>query len=199
MVRQLVAALLLVSLASGARADDDPRELYRRAQAFYALGKYSEAAPLFEKTFELKPDPALLYNAAQAHRFGGNKPRALALYENYVRVYGEQIPNRAEVNNLIVQLRRAIETDQRAISAPPVGTVQPKAAPVESAPVVREPPRPAVVERPPAIARPLRKRPWFWGVLVGSVAVVALGVGLGVGLTTAPAVNPTANIRVDGN
>jgi tetratricopeptide (TPR) repeat protein len=206
-VRSLFAVAWLVAIAPDARADDDPRELYQRAQALYALGKYNDAAPLFERTFELKPDPALLYNAAQAHRFGGNKPRALTLYENYVRVYGHQIPNRAEVNNIITQLKRAVETDQRATTAPPVGTAQPKVDPVETPkPAGLAKPKPAVAETPKPIlietrapVRPLHKKGWFWGVMAGAVVVVALGVGLGVGLTTRPAVYPAVTLRVDGN
>src|SRR5262249_58021652 len=79
-------------------SEDDARALFERGSALYALGRYAEAAPLFERAFELKPDPALLYNAAQAYRLLGNKPRALTLYQNYFRLFGDQIPNAPEVH-----------------------------------------------------------------------------------------------------
>jgi hypothetical protein len=67
--------------------EEEARAYLDKATAAYALNKYAVAAENFEKAFELKPDPALLYNAAQAWRLAGNKERALALYESYLRVY----------------------------------------------------------------------------------------------------------------
>src|SRR5205807_10015881 len=56
---------------------EDAKSLFEHGMTLYALGRYTEAAPLFERAFELKPDPALLYNAAQAHRLAGHSQRAL--------------------------------------------------------------------------------------------------------------------------
>src|ERR1700694_2874684 len=103
------AFILLISIlwCHAARAQDaaeDTKVMFERGMALYALGKYAEAAPLFERAFELKPDPALLYNAAQAHRFMGEKARALELYQSYLRLYGNRIPNHDEVVRLVEQL-----------------------------------------------------------------------------------------------
>src|SRR5215831_10307221 len=87
----VVMCLLMTGLYPGAAAADDASEARTyvdKATASYALGHYAAAAENFEKAFELKPDPALLYNAAQAHRLAGNKERALTLYQSYLRVYG---------------------------------------------------------------------------------------------------------------
>ncbi|MGH8324723.1 MAG: tetratricopeptide repeat protein, partial [Steroidobacteraceae bacterium] len=73
--------LLLVAAYGPAIADEtDAKPLYNRAATAYALGRYSEAAKLFERVFELKQDPAVLYDAAQAHRLAGEKLKALVLY-----------------------------------------------------------------------------------------------------------------------
>ncbi|MCU1277149.1 MAG: ligand-gated channel protein [bacterium] len=195
-VATAVVMLLCVSVARG-DASDDARALFEHGTALYALHRFAEAATQFEKAFELKPDPAILYNAAQAHRFAGNKARSLELYESYLRLYGER-PNAAEVSDHIRELRGAIDAERRATNAPPTGPAQmspprpgeppPTGAvprPAEAAPAVAATPAPSAA--PVAVStertsRPLAKRPWFWVVVGGAAVVVATGVALGVTL-----------------
>jgi tetratricopeptide (TPR) repeat protein len=203
-----IYVVLLSLLACGvARADTaEAKQHYEKATGYYALGKYSDAADEYEKAFALKPDPALLYNAAQAHRVAGNKVRALELYTNYVRIYGDQISNKTEVNRHIASLRKAIETDRETANAPPVSPQpigkggrtpvrQPEPVKPEPAPEPTPTPEPTPVVTPapqtaPAAAvvaqpdekKPITKKAWFWGVVGGGAAVVVLAVGLGVGL-----------------
>jgi tetratricopeptide (TPR) repeat protein len=180
--------LLMMLFSAAARAEETPKELYERATAAFALQNYEEAATLYEKAFSIKPDPALLYNAAQAHRMGGNKVRALKLYQNYIKLYGSRIPNRAEVEKHILTLKAAIASDERSASAPPT-----EPHPVATEGMGRrepekqaEKPPEAVVTTttttPPPPDKPVYKKGWFWGVVVGAVVVDGVGVGLGVGL-----------------
>ncbi|HET6150138.1 MAG TPA: hypothetical protein VFH68_21535 [Polyangia bacterium] len=108
----------------GARADDEAdqaRAFHEKAKAAFALSHYGQAAEFFEKAFELKSDPALLYNAAQSHRLAGNKDRALTLYQNYLHVYGRD-DRRAQIESRIDELKKSIERDRREIPArPPAG------------------------------------------------------------------------------
>ncbi len=182
--------------AAPARADrlSDAREHFERANSAYALGRFAEAADEFEKAFDLKPDPALLYNAAQAHRVAGNKPRALLLYQNYLRVFGDRISNAAEVQRHIDELKLAIDTDEKTKTSPPTGTIHPEAATPSPAPVVA-PAGVAIVEPPPAPEKRHASRAWIWGVVAGAAVVVAAGVALGVvyGSTTR---NPSPSMGV---
>jgi tetratricopeptide (TPR) repeat protein len=92
LVAWILAAWMSVSLVTPgpARAErQDARRHYDRATAAFGLGKYEEAATEYEAAFDLKPDPALLYNAAQAYRLAGRAPRAIELYRNYLRLYGD--------------------------------------------------------------------------------------------------------------
>lgn len=194
----------LGSLAGHARADgttpatpapavapappDDPKELFDRGSALYALGRYGEAAPLFERAFELKPDPALLYNAAQAYRFNGNKQRALTLYRNYYRLYGDQIQNSDDAKRQIEQLEQAIAVDERAKAAPPAGMQTPSSGAT------------LVVAAPAPRPKPLVKRPWFWVAVGGAAAVVITGVAVGVSVGTRGHSYPAASFgSVNGN
>ena len=197
-------ALVCVSVARAEPADE-ARAAFEHGTALYTLHRFAEAATQFEKAFELKPDPAILYNAAQAHRFAGNKSRALELYEGYLRLYRDR-PNADEVREHVRQLRAAIDSEQSATHAPPTGQAPMTNDPAPRAPSPTTSPPPSTTTTttttttmsatapppasvPPDVAatappprRPLVKRAWFWAVIGGAVAVVATGVALGVTL-----------------
>ena len=189
MLRTLFVVLALALVCSVAVADEnDAKSLFTRGRTLYALGRFGEAAELFEKAFELKQDPAILYNAAQAHRLGGDKKKALVLYQNYLRLFGEQ-SNAGEVEKRIVDLKAAIEAEQAAKTNPPTGLLNDKSEPTTTAtttppaPVTPPPLVPTQSEPPPK--KPLARRGWFWGVVVGGVAVAGGAVALGGVLGTA--------------
>jgi tetratricopeptide (TPR) repeat protein len=200
--------VLLLGMALPVRADTEgARAHYKKGLAAYALGRYGDAAVEYEAAFALEPDPALLYNAAQAHRLAGNKQRALLLYQNYLRLFPNP-ENRAEVQRHIATLKTAIESDQRAQSAPPVDPMSPRQVapdasrpPPEPTPApppveAKEPPRQAAaaVTRAPPPPRERKRTPgWVWGVTAAGVAVVGLGLGLGLGFGLSPTY-PTADI-----
>jgi hypothetical protein len=138
---RLAVALALSLVCARAQAGnlDEARQHFKAATAAYALGDYAEAADEYEAAFKLEPEPALLYNAAQARRLSGNKQRALLLYQNDLRVYGDKVPNKAEVNRHIAELKKAIETDERAAFNPPVDPAQPSSAKLDKTTDARVP------------------------------------------------------------
>ena len=155
-----VIAGLLASLLLAGRADakgkgkvDEVRAYLDKATAAFALSRYAVAAENYEKAFELKPDPAVLYNAAQAHRLAGNKERALDLYQSYLRMYGTE--KRAEIEKHVENLKEAIEKDRAVATSPPrtpapVGgtTIETPAPAPEPAPPKAEPAPPPVATAP---------------------------------------------------
>jgi tetratricopeptide (TPR) repeat protein len=192
----LVAALMLALAGSAGAAEEkktEARRLYDEATAAFGVGNYAEAAEKYEGSFKLHPDAALLYNAAQAYRMAGNQPRALQLYRNFVRLYGDN-PRTEDARNHAAALEKAIATGKPAPAAPPpVGTPAPSA---ELAPTPTPPPGasldapapqpgqpPALIEQPAApsgnadeASPSLVRRPWFW-VIVGA-AVIGGTVGI---------------------
>ena len=123
----VVAFGVLLSSATAGAAEgggsdaDEARAYHEKAKAAFALSHYAQAAEFFEKAFELKSDPALLYNAAQSHRLAGNKQRALTLYQNYLRVYGRD-DRRAQIEQRIDELKKSIDKDRGEVPvAPPAG------------------------------------------------------------------------------
>jgi tetratricopeptide (TPR) repeat protein len=127
-----VLIAVLLGASSSARADrNEARKAYDAATAAFGLGHYAEAAESYEKAFSMHPDPALLYNCAQAYRLAGNRARALELYRNYVRLYPDR-SNADEARSQVAALSKAIDDEKQAAVAPP------PAQPV--APVVASPP-----------------------------------------------------------
>jgi hypothetical protein len=182
MIRTWLILLALACTAGPAVADaPDAKTLYKRAETAFALGRFADAADLFEKVFELKQDPAVLYDAAQSHRLAGNKQKALVLYQNYLRMFGER-ENSDVVEKRIAELKAAIEAEKAASTNPPTGLLKDKPDAPSTPPAVET--KPALVVTPslppPPPKKPLAKRGWFWGVVAGSIVVVGAGVALGV-------------------
>jgi tetratricopeptide (TPR) repeat protein len=124
---RFAAMFLLIAGLARAADTDDARAHYEKGLAAFALEHFSEAAEEYEKAFQLKPDPALLYNAAQAHRLAGNNDRAVRLYRNYLRIFGKKAANRDEVTRHIHELEAALESQHRAQSSPPTDVAEPSA------------------------------------------------------------------------
>ena len=126
----LIATLsLLVASAAWAQAKPDSKtaakEHYARGTSYYDLGKYDDAIKEFEAAYQLKNDPAFLYNLAQSYRLAGNEERALHFYKTYLR-YVPKAPKRAEIEDRIAALERQMATESKATTTPPpAGTTPP--------------------------------------------------------------------------
>jgi len=153
----LALACLPVSAAyaagGGGGEQSEARAYFDKATAAFALGHYPVAADNFEKAFELRPDSALLYNAAQAHRLAGNKERALTLYQNYLRLYSKAV-RRSEVETRVEELKKAIERDRQLATSPPTTTMPSALPPGPPASEPTPPPAPAPVAAAPAAVPP---------------------------------------------
>ncbi len=202
-MRWLWVIFLCVSAVARAADTDDAKSHYEKGLAAFALEHFSEAAEEYEKAFQLKADPALLYNAAQAHRLAGNNERAVRLYRNYLRIFGKRASNREEVTRHIRALEAAVETQRKAQSSPPTDVAEPSSTTTaaekvdkpqhetQATPVSTQNNALTVTARPVEKPAPVYKKGWFWGVVVGAAVVVGVGVGLGVGLTTGKSKDPT--------
>jgi tetratricopeptide (TPR) repeat protein len=149
-----VLAAVPAAYGAGGASNKDAKRIYEEATAAFGLGRYAEAAEKYEAAFGVRPDPALLYNAAQAYRLAGNRQRALELYRNYVRLYPDGT-NAEDARSHVVALKKAIE-DER----PPIEMARPPGAPPSPAvpppPPVASPPAPPAT---PAMPPPVETRP----------------------------------------
>jgi tetratricopeptide (TPR) repeat protein len=149
----VLALLLTFGAAKPARADDaaTAREHYQKGTSFYDLGRYAEAIKEFEAAYEIKNDPALLYNLAQSHRLAGNSEQALHFYRTYLR-YVPNAKNRAEIEDRIKQLEQLVAQKNATQTAPPNQTIPPPGTttpPATTPPATTTPPETTPVTTPP--------------------------------------------------
>lgn len=94
---------------SPSKADEElkakVKKLFEDGMVQYDLRRFDAAIALFEKAFEMRPDPVFLYNIAQAHRMAGRAADAVAFYRNYLRK-APDAPNAGDVRGWIAQLEK---------------------------------------------------------------------------------------------
>jgi tetratricopeptide (TPR) repeat protein len=203
--------IIALSLAAPVHADDElaqARKHYQRGTAHYNLEEYAQSIQEFEEAYRIHPDPAILYNIAQAYRLMKNPERALHFYRAYLRELS-RAPNRAEVEQHIAEMERLAAAQSPKPPSEKPATVKPPAAP-QPKPAATQP-KPAVAahsepaptltaaqsQPSPAVsltqapAEKPRSRAWIAGVVAGVIAVgLAVGLGVGYGL---PKDNPPPN------
>jgi tetratricopeptide (TPR) repeat protein len=149
-LRSVLPLTLVLALGLGyaapARADDDA--------AAQARAHYQKANSYYEAAYELKNDPAFLYNLAQSNRLAGNSEQALRFYKTYLRK-APKGPFRAETEAFIAQLEPIVaQKGPGATTTPPTTTPPPATSePPSTAPPVTTPP-PAATTSPPAATAP---------------------------------------------
>jgi tetratricopeptide (TPR) repeat protein len=183
LAQRWMAAVLVSCIAiGGARGDeagDVVRQHFQAGTSAFDLGLYDKAISQFTAAYEVKRDPVLLYNIAQAYRLAGHPREASRFY----RVYLERTPdapNRAEVEGKLAELHEAIERLEATQTRLPPDQTQPSQQPPAATNLLVQSTAP---ERAP---RPLSQRWWLW-TTVGGVVVAGVAVGLGVGLSSGQA------------
>jgi tetratricopeptide (TPR) repeat protein len=178
---------VLLSLSSTAHAQDaiEAAKHFKRGSTLYYLQRYHEAAVEYEKAYEAKDAPDILFNIGQAYRLGGEYQKALGAYRSYLSLLPD-VKNRAEVVSLIDNVKLKLQAQQAEAAAkrqeygpqpepppaPPVVVVKPDVPP----PALIAPPLPPLrmVDRHElAQGRKLRVA----GLAVGAFGIAAVVVG----------------------
>jgi tetratricopeptide (TPR) repeat protein len=179
--RTIIMVAITLALATVAHAADNiaaAREHFKRGTRAYDLGQYQDAIREYEAAYHAKDDPALLFNIAQAYRLAGDLTNAIRSYRSFLR----RVPtteNRAEVEQRIEELQKAIANKGRIIPVIP----EPTTAPVEHQKTLdktREPEltQPVIHRPPPTVARvdnPGRTK------RIAGITLMSFGVAAGVG------------------
>lgn len=188
---------------AGAPSPEDPlkaaQEAYHEGSQAYALGNFAEAVSAFERSYSLADRPELLYNIGQSYAEWyaqsddiNHLRKARTLFKNYVKFLQEEGREQAEIDEAEAAVAEveAHLAEAMALQGPVEGPIEepgPEPDPVESTPV--EP-----VDTPETAGetdkKPLVRRGWFWGVLIGGALVIAGGVTAGVLLTRDSAIDP---------
>jgi tetratricopeptide (TPR) repeat protein len=170
----LALALLFLQGVAVAQEASEAKAHYQKATSHFAVGEFAQAGEEYQTAYKLKPDPALLFNAAQSYRLASNNEKALILYKNFLNLYPNS-PNVDDVRTQIVKLDEAIKAAEKAKASQPAGVVEPAPVTPQPAPAVAQPDRP----------KPVYKKWWFWTALAGAVVVAGTVVTVAV-VTTRP-------------
>jgi tetratricopeptide (TPR) repeat protein len=181
----IALGLVLAILPSPTHAADDASrvamEHFRRGTRAYDLGRFLEAAAEYEKAYEVKENPALLYNLGQAYRGAGEHQKALNAYRAYLR-NAPDAPNREEVAHLIEGLKKTLDEQKAMREKPPVGPLPAPPTPTTTNTTTPTPPPPVITPPPPkrepdqhelALGRKLR----IAGIASGAFGIASLAAG----------------------
>ncbi len=138
-------------------------------------GQFDAAVESFSAAHVLNPNPMFLFNIAQAHRKAGRPREALTHYQLFLRKAPDS-PLRPETEAYIALVQTQLQA--QASPALPSKPAQDLQSGVEHGGKDSNP--------TPPRATPFYKRGWFYGVLLGGAATVALAVGLSVYVATRP-------------
>lgn len=169
--------LILVLLSSSAFAGEAREQARARslaAASAFKLGRFEEALKEYTAAYQLDAHPDLLFNIAQCHRNLGNHDRAIFFLELYLQE-ATSSEDRDRVEVLIAELEER-RRPRSEVETPVVTTTV--AASVAPKPPVPNPTTP--VPPPPEPTTPAYQQGWFWGVVIGTAAVVGGAVALAV-------------------
>ncbi|MCA9658846.1 MAG: hypothetical protein KC486_10900 [Myxococcales bacterium] len=173
--------------SDGAEGDDSlkaAQAAYEEGTQAYALGNFDQAVAAFERSYSLSGRPELLFNLGQsyAHWYTlsedlGHLRKARALFDNYVKFLRESDPPDQEAIDdaeaRIAEVERLLAEAKEGPAPAPGPEPDPGPDPGIDAGT------PPADDAPPA-KRPLVRRGWFWGVVVGGALLVAGAVTAGV-------------------
>lgn len=123
-------------------------ELFDQAERFYNLGNWSKAKDLYEQSYLLSNEPAILYNIAQCYRQMGQYEEAIRSYKNFIRQgkLPEGDPQRLAAEKLIKETEELWAKQKSTTTTQPTSekVEPPKTTPVQPATTVsnEEPPPP---------------------------------------------------------
>jgi len=191
-------ALVVSTPSVVAGKSEQGKTAFDEGQRQFLAGNYREALASFKKGFLVTDDAAFLLNAAQCHRFLGERDEALMMY----RMYLKSTPQSANREAREVAAKAIHELENESAVAPVAPAKPPRAAvgsavspevgsrhkfdkPPASMPVLAPlpemeakqaalpPPPPKPSDAPEVTARRLR----LAGLVCGGVGLVSLGIG----------------------
>jgi tetratricopeptide (TPR) repeat protein len=183
--RRLISIVTALALA-GAPAVAQPakptpaqieqsRKLYEQATESYRAGKFEDALAGYDAAYQLYRAPQFLFNIAQCHFQLQRWDRAIFFFEGYLRELPDA-KNRPLVDELMAEARqrRAEQQDaeRKRLELEQERLDLERTREREAAERARLALSMRKVEAPPE--RPVYKTWWFWGLVGGAVAGVAV-------------------------
>lgn len=185
------AAVLSLVLTAQApvRADEARgREFYQRGLGAFEAGRFAEAARLFEDAYNEVRRPQILWNIGQAYlkeyrvcRDPSVARRAQAVFLNFAELAEDSDERQQAAREAGAIEKMLAESGGRAPLGQAPGSGGAAGSAASTAPPAPSPSATANVAATPDVLpgrKPLHRRPWFWVVVAGAVAVAATGIAV---------------------
>ena len=132
---KLVVLLAIVLCASPAFADgkSDATAAYSEGQRRYVAEDYAGAAEQFLLAYKHDPDPAYLFNIAQAYRYGKRCTDAAKYYRKLL-VEVPKAPNVAAVTRYLDEMDECAKREKKVEVPPPAIAIKPPPEPIVTQP-----------------------------------------------------------------
>jgi hypothetical protein len=121
----LMVALSAAPSAAQSNAKERAKALYQQGKTQFDLGNFDESVKLFKQAYATSPNPAFLFNIAQAYRQMGDCKQALFFYKRYLTVAGDNARDKDLVEGHIKQLSETCKASEEMKDKPPLGAMPP--------------------------------------------------------------------------
>ena len=122
MWRGVLVSILVVAGPAFAQPAAGSSGAYARGEAQYEAGEFLGAAASFEEAYAAERDPLILFNIAQAYRFGKACAKAADAYRRFLAAVSDA-PNAAQVRDYIAEqeqcAQRQADEARRVRTEPP--------------------------------------------------------------------------------
>ena len=145
--------------------------LYEQAAQQSKSGQLVEAEKSYKLAYEVSHDARILFNIARVLDKRGQESEALAYYRRFIETPLGDEAQKAKARTYVEQIEAKVAARTVVPATPPSVATTTNSG---------ETPAPSGEQN----AKPVYKKGWFWGVMVGSVAAVGLGIGLGIELSS---------------
>jgi tetratricopeptide (TPR) repeat protein len=129
-MRTLIVLAIVLGAATAVAQDADPKAKaaaeYAEGQKLYAAGSFDAAAGKFKAAYALDPDPAYLFNIAQALRFGKKQCAEAAGYYKQFLAQVTSAPNLDKVHEYLDEVEACAKKQTTQPPPPPPPPVEPK-------------------------------------------------------------------------
>ena len=145
--------------------------LLAQAQHQSRAGSLVESEKSYKLAYEVSHDARLLFNIARVLDKRGQEPEAITYYRRFMEAPLSDEEQKAKARTYVEQIEAKVAARTVVPATPPSVATTTNSG---------ETPAPSGEQN----AKPVYKKGWFWGVMVGSVAAVGLGIGLGIELSS---------------
>ncbi len=174
-----------IAVAIQEPTDDDAYEaLTEEAGLRYEKKEYAASIALFERAYEIRPEPNILFNVGRIHEEAGNLEDAVGYYERFIQDTSADYDARQAALKRLTLLRELIRLDPEK-NPPPPEQPPPEQPPPEQPPPEQTPPDQTQPSQPvdddPRAPDPRKLRIVGYSLLgVGALSLIGGGIAAGI-------------------